>query len=662
MSEDLGNTWKKADGTPITSLPLRGKDGEPGQGHLIERSKKMPHQAEAFIDKDGKVAVNNFLWNGQAWIPFEGSRGLLGPDGMLTQDGTFHRSAGLGQPQTRNESGFGQTFSFSELGLQFTGAIYGVGLPRGTNFPTAREMWVFKAVFGPTETISTGGSVAAGSSEREAPLAFDGNRETAWSTAANAPDWIAYTLRGGVAKAVYRYELTSSVDIPQCDPKDWDLEGSVDGKTWTVLDSRINQRFENRNQTKTYPVSNAVAYTRYRLSIKAVREGSSAGIKFADLKLLTVDASELPGAPSIYFTQGTDGKVWLSWTQPSRASTYNVKRAAKGEPFAVIAKDLTDPADFVDTTCVNGTEYQYVVSAQNSKGEGENSAVVRVTPKPMAPRAPLIQAAMGSNQGVILNWMPLWPEATSYTVKRSLSPKGPYEVIIKNIPGLTFTDLGLKNDTPYYYVVSASNAAGSESPNSKEMGAVPYRWVKILHYHTAEKNDTGAATASAENPPREIASNAFNGAMNDKWLFFKPGAWLQYSFAEGTAWAVTRYQILSAPDAPERDPLDWEFQASKDGTNWVTLDTQKNLSFSEQLQRRPRHPRLGNPPMLTSAEPNAYSFENPTAYRHYRLNITKTRSSGIGALCELILWADGEILKKPAPLSSFPASPPTPQR
>lgn len=658
VSDDLGNTWKKANGATITSLPLRGKDGEPGQGDLIERSKKVAQQAEVFIDKDGKITVNNHTWDGNAWVPYNGSQGLLGPDGMMTQDGTFNRSAGLGQPLIRNESGFGQTFSFSELGLQFTGAIYGVGLPRNTNFPSAKQMWVFKATFSPTEVVSVGGTVATSSSEREAGLVCDGDRETAWSTAASAPQWIAYVLGGNASKAVCRYELTSAEDLPQCDPRDWDLEGSTDGTSWVVLDSRKNQFFENRNQTKIYAANNGTAYSRYRLNIKAGRENVAAGIKLAELKLLSVDASEVPAAPTVFVAQGDDKKVWLSWTQPNHAATFNVKRAAKGEAFAVIAKDLIDPGDFLDGSVINGTEYQYVVSAQNAKGESPNSAPVKVTPKAPDPKAPLILTAEGRNQGMALSWLPLGSPATSYTVKRSASPGGPYEVIAKNIPGITFTDIGLKNDTPYYYVVSATNAAGIESPNSKELGGVPYRWVKILHYKTAEKDDAGRISASAENPPRETAAQAFNGSTNDKWLFFKPSAWLQYSFPEGAAWAVTRYQIYNAPDAPDRDPMDWEFQASKDGTNWVTLDTQKNQNFTEQLRRGARSPRLRNPPMLTSIEPNAYAFENTTPYRHYRLNITKTHSQGIGALCELVLFADGEILKTPPAVSPFPVAVP----
>lgn len=658
VSGDLGDTWKKANGTAITSLPLRGKDGELGQGDLIERSKKIGQQAEAFIDKDGKVTVNNRTWDGSAWVPYNGSQGLLGPDGMLTQDGTFNRSAGLGQPLVRNESGFGQTFSFSEMGLQFTGAIYGVGLPRNTNFTSAKKMWVFKATFDPTEVVSVGGTVATSTSEREAALVCDGDRETAWSTAASAPQWIAYTLSGNTSKAVCRYELTSAEDLPQCDPRDWDLEGSNDGKTWIVLDTRKNQFFGNRNQTRIYAAKNDTPFSKYRLSIKACRENVAAGIKLAELKLLSLDSSEIPAAPVIFVAHGDDKKVWLSWTQPNRAATFNVKRAVKGEAFTVIAKELTDPGDFRDSNVTNGTEYQYVISAQNAKGEGPDSAPVTVTPNAPAPRAPLVLTADGRNQAIVLSWLPLGPTAASYTVKRSASPGGPYETIAKNVPGITYTDIGLKNDSHYYYVISASNAAGIESPNSKELGGVPYRWVKILHYKTADTGDTGVASASAENPPRETAAQAFNGATNDKWLFFKPSAWLQYSFAEGTTWAVTRYQILNAPDAPDRDPMDWEFQASKDGTNWVTLDTQKNQSFSEQLRRGSRSPRLRNPPMLTSSDLNAYAFENSTAYRHYRLNISKTHSQGIGALCELILFADGEILKAPTTASAFPSAAP----
>jgi hypothetical protein len=665
VSDDFGKTWKKANGKVIPGLPIRGKDGEPDQGDLIERSKRVTGESQVLTDKNGKVALGMQgqwgFWDGSKWTPFQGAVGLLGPDGMLTSDGGdgFYRATAFGQPSTHFDTNFGSSLSVSELGLQDTGAIYSIFTPHGQNYTSAKEIWMGKAVFGPTTTICVGGTPSASSASDTAAQAFDGKQETKWSTDAAGPGWLEYALPANTKKAICRYELTSAVDSPQRDPKDWDLEGSDDGTLWITLDSRKNQLFEDRNQTKIYPVTSSTEYPYYRLNIKTARGGPSSGIQLAELKLLTVDASVAPAAPKIFFFQNDNGKVWLSWTQPDHAATYAVKRAnAVGGQYVVIAKDLVDPADFCDTTGVKGNTYNYVVSAVNSAGESPNSDPVRITPQLMAPRPPLIQTAVGHNERVVLNWLPLWPDATNYSVKRSSKPGGPYTVIARGLPGLTYTDIKLTNDTPYYYVVSASNTISGESPNSHEIEGMPFRYVRLLRYQSLDHEDKGTVSASSENAPNEPATRAFDGEYHGKWLFPKSTAWLQYKFPDGVTPAVTRYEIIACGDAPERDPKDWEFQGSTDGTTWVTLDTQKDQSFAEQERVGTRLPRVADAPNQITPELNTYSFENPNGYQYYRLNITKTRDGGLGALSEVILWGDDTVLKTPPPIVPFPSEQP----
>ena len=54
-----------------------------------------------------------------------------------------------------------------------------------------------------------------------------------------------------------------------CSPKDWTIEGSNDGITWTVLDTRTNQSQVSANLAKigTYIVSNSTSYSKYRLNV-----------------------------------------------------------------------------------------------------------------------------------------------------------------------------------------------------------------------------------------------------------------------------------------------------------------------------------------------------------------------------------------------------------
>jgi hypothetical protein len=62
--------------------------------------------------------------------------------------------------------------------------------------------------------------------------------------------------------------------------------------------------------------------------------------------------------------------------------------------------------------------------------------------------------------------------AQTYSVKRSQSPGGPYTVVASGLTGTVFSDTGLTNGTPYFYVISATNALG-ESAGSDPVTAVP---------------------------------------------------------------------------------------------------------------------------------------------------------------------------------------------
>lgn len=92
-------------------------------------------------------------------------------------------------------------------------------------------------------------------------------------------------------------------------------------------------------------------------------------------------------------------------------------------------------------------------------------------PPPTPPAAPDAVAADPGDELVGLQWAAA-STASSYSVKRSTTSGGPYTTVATGIASLNYLDTGLTNDTTYYYVVTASNAAG-ESPNSPEAEATP---------------------------------------------------------------------------------------------------------------------------------------------------------------------------------------------
>ncbi len=95
---------------------------------------------------------------------------------------------------------------------------------------------------------------------------LDGNPNTKWLAFVNSA-WIVYQLSSPMVMT--DYHLTSANDAPGRDPKNFSVEGSVDGSTWTTIDTRTNQSFPNRSTGYDFSTNNTTAYGWYRLSIAA---------------------------------------------------------------------------------------------------------------------------------------------------------------------------------------------------------------------------------------------------------------------------------------------------------------------------------------------------------------------------------------------------------
>src|SRR5436190_2534460 len=137
-------------------------------------------------------------------------------------------------------------------------------------------------------------------------------------------------------------------------------------------------------------------------------------------------------------------------------------------------------------------------------------------------------------------------------------------------------------------------------------------------------------SASGENTNGgEVKENLVDGSSDTKWLTFASTGWVQLELAQPQT--IVRYALTSANDHAERDPVDWNLQGSDDGRTWATLDQQTGQSFDSRFQTK------------------IFDFTNSTAYKFFRLNVTKNGSGNIVQLAELQL-STGQENPPPPPV------------
>lgn len=138
----------------------------------------------------------------------------------------------------------------------------------------------------PFDLTDNGGTISAqyantSKPSENYPSLIDNTHTTKYYQSGRKALWVQY--RSTVPAIVTKYTITSANDVPERDPRDWNLAGSNDGVNWTVLDSRSGQAFSSRFLKKTYSVENTLSFTHYRLNITA--NNGHTGTQFAEWEL-----------------------------------------------------------------------------------------------------------------------------------------------------------------------------------------------------------------------------------------------------------------------------------------------------------------------------------------------------------------------------------------
>ncbi|HEX7902465.1 MAG TPA: T9SS type A sorting domain-containing protein [Chitinophagaceae bacterium] len=127
------------------------------------------------------------------------------------------------------------------------------------------------------------------------PSVIDNNTSTKYYQSGRRALWIQYQSK--VPAIVVRYTITSANDVPNRDPRDWNLQGSNNGSSWTTLDTRTGQTFASRFLTKSYSFTNTASYIYYRLNI--TNNNGETGTQLAEWELYerrlqTISFAEIP--------------------------------------------------------------------------------------------------------------------------------------------------------------------------------------------------------------------------------------------------------------------------------------------------------------------------------------------------------------------------------
>ena len=98
--------------------------------------------------------------------------------------------------------------------------------------------------------------------------------------------------------------------------------------------------------------------------------------------------------------------------------------------------------------------------------------------------------------------------------------------------------------------------------------------------------------------------------------------WLQYQFT--AAHVVRRYAVTTRNEGTNSySPKTWTFKGSTDGTTWVTLDTQTNITdWAASANVR-----------------KVFDFANSTSYAYYRLDITASNDARYVGVGEQRVWS-----------------------
>ncbi|MCP4662251.1 MAG: hypothetical protein GY856_43165, partial [bacterium] len=213
----------------------------------------------------------------------------------------------------------------------------------------------------------------------------------------------------------------------------------------------------------------------YVYRVSAVNAHGFEGPLSGEVRATVGDVSP-PGTPRDLAAATAGADVSLTWTPgaaPDLAGYIVYKLGDEG--WERKNAQLLVEAGFSDPGLRNGSHH-YRVSAEDASGnESPPSDPVEalIALEPLAPPADLVVAAPPGGEVLEVSWTHEGG-AAGYILYRAETAGGPHaRVAPALLPGTAYTDAGLTNGVPYFYVVTAADAVGNESAPAAEASGTP---------------------------------------------------------------------------------------------------------------------------------------------------------------------------------------------
>jgi titin len=159
----------------------------------------------------------------------------------------------------------------------------------------------------------------------------------------------------------------------------------------------------------------------------------------------------------------SSSQINLSWTDNAKDETgFEVERSTDGTNFSRIAEVGVNVTTYSNTGLNSSTKYYYRIRAKNSAGNSPYSNVAEATTALGAPSTPAgLTAELADYDQARLTWPAQPGTVANVVIERSTSPTAGFTQITQQPGGTTtYVDLGLNEQTTYYYRIQSKNAAG----------------------------------------------------------------------------------------------------------------------------------------------------------------------------------------------------------